>query len=111
MSHSLKEAVKALENVKLSQILIYDFRGYSPLFDYVVLATGTSERQVLASIHHLREAFAKSETFKVEGSEEGRWVLVDTGDILINVMHKDERIYYGLEKLFIERPQIDVEKL
>lgn len=110
MSELLKAVVKALENLKLTEIIIYDFRQFSPLFDYVVLATGSNERQVSASVHHLREHTASFPvSMKVEGAEEGRWILFDFGDVLVNVMHKEERSYYGLEKLFIERPRIVVE--
>ncbi len=110
MSELLKTVVKTLENLKLTDIIIYDFRQFSPLFDFVVLATGSNERQVSASVHHLRDQLALYPiSMKVEGAEEGRWILFDLGDILVNVMHKEERTYYGLEKLFIERPRITVE--
>lgn len=110
MSDLLKRVAHALDDLKLKDIVIYDFRGFSPLFDYMVIASGTSERQVLASISHVYQA-APEINSKVEGASEGRWVLFDLGDIIVNVMHVEEREYYQLDKLFIQREQILLEAL
>ncbi len=109
MAELLNRIVKALDDVKLKDIIIYDFRGFSPLFDYMVIASGTSERQVLASIHHIAEAAPEISTSKIEGAPEGRWLLFDLGDIIVNVMHVEEREYYQLDKLFIQRERITIE--
>ena len=110
MSSIIQTVVQALSGLKLTDIIVYDFRTYSPLFDYVVIATGQSERQVGASIHHIRDAVGPLiDRIRIEGAEESRWILFDLGEILVNVMHKEEREYYGLEKLFIERPQLKLD--
>ncbi|MDP2424810.1 MAG: ribosome silencing factor [bacterium] len=110
MSSIIETIVKTLSGLKLTDIIVYDFRTYSPLFDYVVIATGSSERQVGASVHHMRDALGPMvERIRIEGAEESRWILFDLGDVLVNVMHKEEREYYGLEKLFIERPRLTLD--
>jgi len=110
MSETLKKVVKGLDDLKLKDITIYDFRGFSPLFDYMVIASGTSERQVLASVNHVYQALPEINS-KVEGTSEGRWLLFDLGDVIVNVMHVEEREYYQLDKLFIQREKINPEDL
>jgi len=110
MSETLKKVAKALDDLKLKDITIYDFRGFSPLFDYMVIASGTSERQVLASVNYVYQAVPDINS-KVEGTSEGRWLLFDLGDVIVNVMHVEEREYYQLDKLFIQREKINPEDL
>jgi ribosome-associated protein len=110
MSEMLKRVANAIDNLKLKDIAIYDFRGFSPLFDYMVIASATSERQVLAAINHIGQAVPEVNS-KIEGASEGRWLLFDLGDIIVNVMHTEEREYYQLDKLFIQRNRILPEDL
>ncbi|MFA5005974.1 MAG: ribosome silencing factor [Candidatus Izemoplasmatales bacterium] len=109
MSSMLERVATALSGLKLQDIRIWDFRGFSPLYDYVVLATGNTERQVAASVRHLFDAVPEIEVKKVEGAEDARWILIDLGDIIVNVMQKDERAYYQLEKLFIQREEVRID--
>lgn len=110
MTETLKKIVKALDDLKLKDIVIYDFRGYSPLFDYMIISSGTSDRQVLASVNYVYQAVPDINS-KVEGTSEGRWLLFDLGDIIVNVMHAEEREYYQIDKLFIQREQIKIEEI
>jgi ribosome-associated protein len=109
MSDLVHAVADVLAGLKLTDIIAYDFREYSPLFDYVMIASASSERQVHASIHHMVDAFhGKTSRFKFEGAQASRWILFDLGDIIIHVMHKEERDYYSLEKLYIERSRVDL---
>ncbi len=103
MTDRLRMVVTALQNLKLTDIRIYDFRGFSPYFDFQVVASASNERQVHASINHLRQSMPDESAKRIEGSEASRWLLFDFGDIIVHVMHKDEREYYQFEKLFIGR--------
>jgi len=105
MNEKLKKVVKVLAELKLTDLRIYDFQGFSPFFDYQVLATGNNERQVNASVKHLYDALPDLD-WKVEGQGEARWILLDLGDIIVNVMHREEREYYQLEKLFFQMEEI-----
>ena len=106
MTEKLKKVKEALLALKLKDVIIYDFQDFSPFFDYQVIATASNERQVHAAINHLQQAFPE-ETIKFEGAEDNRWLLVDLKEIIVHVMHKDEREYYQIEKLFFERKQIE----
>ncbi|MFA5466715.1 MAG: ribosome silencing factor [Candidatus Izemoplasmatales bacterium] len=99
MTERLNRVVETLNKLLLKDIRIYDFRGFSPYFDYQVIASGTNERQVHAAIDHLLGVFPDIK--HIEGREESRWLLFDLGDIIVHVLHKDEREYYQFEKLFI----------
>jgi ribosome-associated protein len=111
MSDKLTRVVKSLDQLKLTDIRIFDFRDFSPFFDFQILATGNTERQVHASIRHLIDALPEADFSRIEGQEEARWILIDLGDIIVNVMHKEEREYYQLEKLFVQREEISLEGL
>lgn len=111
MSERLKKVVDALQNLILKDIRIYDFRGFSPFFDYQIIASASNERQVHAAIDHLKQALSDQQYFQVEGQESNRWLLFDFGDIIVHVMHKEEREYYQFEKLFMGREEISVEDL
>jgi ribosome-associated protein len=111
MNEPLNRAVKALKDLKLTDIRIYDFRGVSPFYDFQVLSTGQSERQVQSSVRRIIDALPDRDTSRIEGAAEGRWILFDLGDLIVNVLHKEEREYYQLEKLFVEREEIDPEAL
>lgn len=106
MNNKLSRVIHALEDLKLTDIRIFDFRGFSPFFDFQVIATGSNERQVSSSVRFINDILENDEELKLEGADEGRWILFDLKDIIVNVMHKEEREYYQLEKLFIQREEI-----
>lgn len=108
MTEKLKRVYEALNALKLKDIIIYDFTEFSPFFDFQVIATASSERQVHAAIDHVKQAFPEIATMHVEGALENRWVLIDLEDIIVHVMHKEDREYYQIEKLFFERKQVGV---
>jgi ribosome-associated protein len=108
MTEKLKKVYDALNDLKLKDIIIYDFQDFSPFFDYQVIATATNERQANAAINHIRQSFPEMSNLHVEGAEENHWILIDLEDIIIHVMHKQDRDYYQIEKLFFERNQIEV---
>ena len=106
MTEKLNKIKEALSALKLKDIYIYDFQDFSPFFDYQVIATASNERQVHAAINHLKQAFPEV-NIRVEGGTDNRWLLVDLEDVIVHVMHKDERDYYQIEKLFFERKQVE----
>ncbi|MDD3112904.1 MAG: ribosome silencing factor [Candidatus Izemoplasmatales bacterium] len=108
MTERLGQVLKALQNCLLTDIRIYDFRGFSPFFDFQILASAQNERQVHAAISHLQEGLVDEKIDHIEGLESSRWLLFDLGDILLHVLHKEEREYYQFEKLFIGREEIQV---
>ncbi len=98
--------VDALEDIKAQDIRVYDTSAMTELFDRVVVATATSNRQTRALAHHVRDT-AKSKGYDVistEGEDTGEWVLVDLGDVVVHIMQPAIRQYYNLEELWGEKP-------
>jgi ribosome-associated protein len=108
MSELLKTVYNALNDLKLNDIVIYDFRNHSPYYDYQIIASASNERQVNAAINHIKQALPKQDYLRIEGKEKNRWILIDLASIIIHVMHKEEREFYQLENIFFEREKISL---
>jgi ribosome-associated protein len=108
LEHARLSARVALEN-KASDVLILDMRGITPLFDYFVLATGVSRRQIHTLAEEIDDALrGEGETRRaLEGYEPGRWVVLDYGDLVVHLFDPETRAYYGLEDLWADAPHVD----
>jgi len=96
--------VTAADDLKASDIVVLDVRSLTSITDYMVIASGRSDRQVRAIADNVMEQ-ARKEGIKpigVEGQKLGEWVLVDFGDVLTHVMLPDTRAFYALEKLWTD---------
>ena len=96
---------------KLAQdILLLDVSEQLVITDVFLLASAPNDRQVVAIVdaieEQLRELGAKP--IRREGEKEGRWVLLDFGDIVVHVQHDEEREFYELERLWKDCPEIDL---
>ena len=94
-------AVDALDDLKGKEILVVDVRGRSAVTDFMVMASGISDRQVKGLANHLIRK-AKEHGVRllgVEGEGVGDWVLVDLGDVVVHVMQPHIRAFYNLEQL------------
>jgi ribosome-associated protein len=82
-----------------------------PLVDIFLLVTGSSERNVSAIADEVEDQLllAGFKRLRREGRAEARWVLLDFGDLVVHVFHSEERVYYGLERLWSDCPVIPVE--
>ena len=98
--------VDALEDVKAQDIVVLNTSKLSELFDRVIVASGTSNRQTRALAASVVEKVkaAGGEVISVEGTEAGEWVLVDLGDAVVHVMQPAIRKYYGLEEIWGGKP-------
>ena len=109
-SEFLKETViVALDDDKAQKIVVIDLRGKTALADYMIVASGTSQRQVVTMAEHLREKLKSlgNKSISVEGLSQGDWVLIDGGDVIIHLFRPEIREFYDLEKLWddpIPRP-------
>lgn len=108
MTHKLLDTVfKAVDDKRAEDIVVLNMQGISLLSDYFLICTGSSERQVQAIAREVKDQAEKSghEVKRMEGFDAGRWVLVDAGDVVTHIFHKDERSYYNLERLWGDAPE------
>ena len=97
-----RAVVKALEDVKGRDIVVFNVAAQTAYFERVVIASGDSNRQVNALATHVQEKLKAlgAKVVGVEGRRNGEWVLVDLGDIVVHVMHPAVRSHYNLEELW-----------
>ncbi|XMB66154.1 ribosome silencing factor [Mycoplasmatota bacterium zrk1] len=108
----LKDVINIIDDVRGKEIVCFDMDGVSPYYRYVVICSGNSDRQTNAIMNRLRDYYIEKKlSVRVEGKESGRWVLIDLGDIIVNVFIEEERAYFQLEKLWLDVPRVDVESL
>ena len=90
-------------------ILLLDLRKSTPLVDYFVIITAVSRRQGRAIASEVDQAMKKLGEAKLglEGSEEGRWTLIDYGDFVVHILSPEYRLYYALEEIWGDAPQME----
>lgn len=101
-----RAVIDALEDVKALDIKIYNTTHLTSLFDRVVIASGTSNRQTRAlasSVADCGRALGLT-GITIEGEDTGEWVVVDLGDVVIHVMQPAIRQYYNLEEIWGDKP-------
>lgn len=98
--------VDALEDVKAQDIKVFNTTHLTSLFERVIIASGTSNRQTRALARNVIDAVKAQglEIIALEGEESGEWVLVDIGDIVIHCMQPAIRAYYDLESVWGGKP-------
>ena len=104
-------AGKVLAEKKAQDIIIIDIQEKASFADYFVICSGNSERQVQSLTDDVEDAFAKQNLFvkSVEGRHGSGWILIDFGDIIINVFTKEMRERYNIEKVWGDCQFIEVE--
>lgn len=98
--------VEGLEDVKALDIQVFNTEGLSPLFERVIIASGSTNRQTRALAASVRDAVREAgfEKPRTEGEENGEWIIVDCGQAVVHVMQPSIRQYYRLEDLWGEVP-------
>lgn len=101
-----RAAVDALEDVKARDIVVFDVKKITAIFDKVIVATGDSNRQCRALANRVQEMVkaAGGHIYGTEGEETGEWVLVDIGGSVVHIMQPAIRQYYNLEELWAPPP-------
>ena len=101
-----RAVIDALEDVKAQDIKVFNTTHLTGLFDRVIIASGTSNRQTrgLASSVEDKAREIGLQVIATEGEETGEWVLVDIGDIVVHVMQPAIRTYYNLEEIWGDKP-------
>ena len=91
-----------MEDLKAQDVQTLDVRALTTMTDYMIIASGRSDRQVKAIADKVIETARtrKVRPLGVEGEKQAEWILIDFGDVIAHVMHPDTREYYQLEKLW-----------
>lgn len=110
MTTLLQTAYQAVLDKKGEDIVVLNMEGISLIADQFIICHANSERQVQAIA---KEVADKAEEFgyavkRMEGYESARWILVDLGDVIVHIFHRDERSYYNLEKLWGDAPLLQM---
>jgi ribosome-associated protein len=105
-------AAKVAADNKGRDILVLDMRSVTPLYDYFVLSTGSSRRQIHAIAEETDAALrAEGDTrLGIEGYEASKWIVQDYGDVVVHVFDPDTRDYYKLEELWADATKVDWER-
>ncbi len=111
---AIKTALLAVDyalDKKGMDIKLFDVQGLSSLTDYLLLVSGRSDRQVQAIAENIKTEFKQHHNvlpLAIEGMDQGRWVLLDYGEIMVHVFQQPVREFYDLEGLWSEAPEVEL---
>ena len=110
---SARIAARAAGRIKAGDIAAFDVSLPLPITDLMLVATGESERQVIAIADEIQKDLylqdGGRQPLTVDGRSEGRWIVLDFGDIVVHVMHREAHDFYGLERLWGDCPRVDLQ--
>ena len=103
-------AARAASDKLAQHIMAFDVSDQLAITDAFVLASATNDRQVKAIVDEIEEKLRDigEKPIRREGERDGRWVLIDYGDVVVHVQHEEERQFYALERLWRDCPLIDL---
>ncbi len=106
------KAVKAIREKKGNNIIILQMKDLSALTDYYVLANGNSRVQTQAIADEIKDEMAKVgiSFARKEGYAEGRWILLDFGNVIVHIFQEEEREFYSLERLWGDAKRVPCEE-
>lgn len=110
-ARSLTEAAaRAASDIKATNLVALDVSAKLPLADIFLIASGSNERQVVAIAEAIEESLAAvgAKALRREGVRGGRWALLDFNDLIVHVMHDEDRAYYELERLWKDCPVVQL---
>jgi ribosome-associated protein len=107
----LAVVASAADSKQGEDLVALDVSGPLPLTDIFFLATGRNERNVQAIAGEIEDRMieAGAKPLRREGRAEGRWILLDFGDVVAHIFHEEDRLYYSLERLWKDCPAIALE--
>lgn len=104
-------AVRTAAENRGQHLVVMDLRELTSFFDYFVIATGASRRQLHAMSEEIDRVLEKElgdRRLGIEGYQESRWILLDYGNVVIHLFDAESRDFYDLENLWAEAPQVDL---
>ena len=105
------DAARIARDDNCEDIVILDLRGISPVTDYFVIATGTSDRQLRSTCYSIARhgKNVDQKVWKTAGEDKGDWIVMDFVDVVVHLFDDEHRDYYDLEMIWGEVPHIDWE--
>ncbi len=105
------KTAQVLKNKKAQDVVVIDITDKSSFADYLVIASGISERQLGTLVSQVEDKLAVEGicSKNVEGGRNSGWVLLDYGDIIVNIFTKEQRDRYNLEKIWADGSHLDIE--
>ncbi len=102
---------RVLEDKKACDVTVIDIQDKASFADYMIICHGSSQRQVGSLTDYVEEAYAKENLIakSIEGNGNSQWILMDFGDIIVNLFTEEARAKYNLEKVWGDCPRIDIE--
>lgn len=109
---SIETILNACDNKKAYNFVVLDVSKSSSITDYFIICSANNEKQTVAIADEViqKGALEGINFYYKEGFETGRWVLLETDDIIVHIFHKDERVIYDLESLWFDNNSLDVEQ-
>ena len=103
------EAARLAANTRCHNVVLLDVRGISPVTDYLVIATGTSPRQMRTVCDDLEEWAGERgvRAFNSDGSESESWMLIDFVDVVVHVFNQESRSFYDLDSLWGDGKRVE----
>ncbi|KTT86229.1 ribosomal silencing factor RsfS [Mammaliicoccus sciuri] len=109
----MKQTLLACDDKRAEDIIAIYMKGISDIADYFVVCHGNSDKQVQAIARNVKDEAEINDVLvkRLEGFNEARWVLIDLGDVVVHVFHREERDYYDLERLYKDAPIITLNEV
>lgn len=102
--------VEACDNKQAENIVVLDMDQVSLVADYFIICHGNNSRQIQAIAREVKDTLSeKGVPSHIEGLHDSRWIVVEAGGLMCHIFHRDERLYYNLERLWGDASQIDIE--
>nr|WP_207750691.1 ribosome silencing factor [Anaeromonas gelatinilytica] len=103
--------IDTADDKRAVDIEVIEVSEITSIADFFVICSGNSERQTIAIADAIDEKMYENgyELKSKEGHRSGRWILLDFGDIIVHIFHKEDRVFYNLERLWIDGKKVDVD--
>ncbi|MBS4537157.1 ribosome silencing factor [Clostridium sp. D2Q-11] len=110
-NEKLSIVINTADDKRADDITALQVTEITSIADYFVICSGNSERQTIAIADAIDDKMHKSgyELKAKEGHRSGRWILLDFGDIIVHIFHKEDREFYNLERLWIDGKKLDID--
>lgn len=108
-----KVAIAALEDKKGQDIKVIDISNVSVMADYFIIASGSNRNQVQALSRNVEEKLQENQVHprQIEGYQTASWILMDFNDVIVHIFNEEDRLFYNLEKIWLDGKVIDVNDL